>query len=108
MEERIGWLIIIIAIILLFALGIRFFPAGVYSGLAVSGFVLCYVLDQLFSASLLPAAPWVMWAVVGLLTGGCFAFWTIAPIFGMRKQRPLVLLAPVAVILVLAVVRFLL
>jgi hypothetical protein len=105
MEESIGWIIIVIAVIVLLIAGISYAPAAIYLFLTVLGTLIALLFDQLFSASLLPGAPWVMWLLGGALIGAAFAFWTLAPVYGLRKQRPLILATPFILLLLLAALR---
>ena len=108
MEETLGWVIVVIAILVLLIVGLNYLPGGIYWSLAVLGFAVHYSLDQLFSANLIPNAPWLMWIIWGAVIGAAFAFWTLAPIYGIRKQRGYILLAPLAPMLLLMAVRLLL
>ena len=108
MEEAIIWIIIIIAIIiLLLPVLFKYILPGLYAGLAVLAFYVFYLLDALFSASLTPHAPFLMWLCWGALFGAAFAFWTVAPRYGLRGQRHFILIAPCALMLLLAAVRML-
>lgn len=109
MEEIIIWVIIIIAIIiLLLPVMLKYLLPGIYTGLAICAFYLFWLLDQLFSAKFFPDLPYLSWVIAGALIGIAFAFWTVAPRFGLREQRPIILLAPFMLILLTALVRLLL
>ncbi len=108
MEENIGRVIIVIAILVLLIAGFQFLPGGLYWTLAVCGFATHYTLDQLFSAQLIPFAPWLMWIIWGAVIGLALAFWTIAPIYGLREQRRFIMCTPVGLMLVVMVIRLLL
>lgn len=109
MEEIIIWVIIIIAIIiLLFPLMLKYILPGIYCALAIAAFYLFWLLDQLFSAQIFPNLPYLSWVIAGALIGMAFAFWTVAPRFGLREQRPLILLTPFMFIILTALLRLLL
>lgn len=71
-------------------------------------YLLCYGFDHLFSARLYPHAPWVMWCLWGGVIGAAFGFWTVAPRYGLRHRRPLILLLPFPLMLLIASIRVLL
>ena len=108
MEEGIGWTIIVVAILILLIAGFRFLPGGIYWCLAIIGFITFFSLDQLFSAALAPQAPWLMWIIWGAVIGAAFAFWTIAPVYGFRQHRRLIMLSPLGLMAMVAVIRLLL
>lgn len=108
MENCLGRLIVIIAVLVVVALGFRFVPAGVYCGFAILGFGTFFVLDRLFSAPLIPHLPWIMWVLWGAVIGLACAFWTLAPVYGLRQQRRLILATPCVLMVIVAVVSFLL
>lgn len=105
MEEAISWLIIAILLIVLLILGIRFVPAGAYCVPALLGFATFAALDQLFSAHLIHGAPWLMWTIWGAVLGMSIAFWTIAPVYGIRKRRSAILATPAVLIGLVAIIR---
>lgn len=105
MEEAIGWGIIIIALVFVLLVGYKVIPVGLYWILAVLGALVFLILDQLFSASLFPRVPWLSYCIGGALIGAAFAFWTVAPIYGLRKQRPLIIAAPFALLVFTALIR---
>ena len=51
-------------------------------------------VDWLVGARLTPGTPAIMWAIWGAILGGTLAFWLVAPIYGLRKMRPLIVAAP--------------
>ena len=108
MEEIFIWVIIIIAIIiLLLPVMLKYLLPGIYSALAIIAFYFFWLLDQLFSAQFFPSLPYLGWVISGVLIGTAFAFWTVAPRFGLREQRPLILLSPFLLILLTAMIRLL-
>ncbi len=68
-------------------------------------YILCFALDHLFSASIFPQAPWVMWCFWGGVVGAAFGFWTVAPRYGLRHRRPLILLLPFPLMLLVATLK---
>jgi hypothetical protein len=110
MEEAISWIFIAAAVlILLFRYGWpvleNYVGPGLYWFFAVVCTGILAGLDGLFSAALLPRAPWILWAIWGGVLGGVLAFWTVAPVYGLRERRPHLLLAPVGLMLLLAGLR---
>jgi hypothetical protein len=74
-----------------------------YTALAIIGSLFLAGLDMLLCPAQLASVPWVAWAAWGGLAGAAAGFWTVAPVYGMRRMRPaLLLLTPVAIIAVLA------
>ena len=108
MANGVIWLVL--GIIFLFALPFIIRPlfAAIYALLAALGMILFTALDELCSASLIPAAPWLMWMLWGALIGAALAFWTMAPVFGLRKHRSLIGVAPLILMALLGVVRMML
>jgi len=102
-----GGIWIILAIIVLLALPfiIRPLLGAVYASLVALSMGVFALLDEFYSARLLPAAPWVMWMFWGALIGASLAFWTVAPIFGLRKQRPLIGIAPLILMVLVGLIR---
>jgi hypothetical protein len=74
-----------------------------YTALAIIGSLLLAGLDMLLCPAQLAAIPWAAWAAWGGLAGAAAGFWTVAPVYGMRRLRPaLLLFTPVAMLAVLA------
>ncbi len=93
------WLIIAgIVLVLLLTMAQPFLTGTYWLGAVLSVAVFAF-LDALFSARATPNAPWMMWVVWGIVVGLAMAFWTIAPVYGLRKQRPLILAVPFALML---------
>ena len=63
------------------------------------------LLDEVCSARLIPGAPWVMWMIWGALIGASLGFWTVAPVFGLRKHRSLIGIAPLILMALVGVIR---
>ncbi len=96
-------LLLFSALLLLVLLGLAI--TGAFAGaasLALSAFA---GLDYLFGAGLLPAAPWLAWLGWGAVIGAGLGFWTLAPVYGYRKQRPLIAAAPFLLLALELVVR---
>jgi hypothetical protein len=105
MEEGIGWIVIVIALLVAIIAGYQFIPGGLYALVTVLGLLLFAALDQLLSAGFFPHAPWVMWCLWGIIMGAAFAFWTIAPVYGLRQQRPLIMATPLTLMVLVALIR---
>ncbi len=76
---------------------------ALYTALAVIGSVLLAGLDLLLVPRQLSGMPWAAWAGWGALAGTMAGFWTVAPVYGLRRLRPvLLLLTPVAMLAVCA------
>lgn len=74
-----------------------------YTALAILGSVALAGLDFLLCPAQLASIPWAAWAAWGGLAGAAAGFWTVAPVYGLRRLRPaLLLLTPVALVVVLA------
>lgn len=86
----------IVALIVL--IGIYVIP-GIYWFLAQVSFHFFYYLDSLFSANFFTGIPWFAWGIAGGLIGASIAFLSVAPRYGMRKRKILILLAPFVIIL---------
>ncbi len=67
---------------------------GVYSALVGISVALWTCLDFAFGARLGGEVPALMWTLWGAVLGASAAFWLSAPLYGWRKQRALVLLLP--------------
>ena len=81
-------------VISMIVMAVMYVLAGVYCvAIGAIMFVLA-VLDGATSASLFASAPAVMWTIWGAIIGGALAFWMVAPLYGLRKQRPLIAGAP--------------
>lgn len=92
----VGFVIYIVIIAVLYVL------AGAYCILIAAIMALIALLDSMMSAGFFAQLPAVMWAVWGAIVGGALAFWTIAPLYGLRKLRPLIAGAPFALMGVVA------
>ena len=105
MEEAIAWILVIIAVLVVLPFVIQYVLIGIYWFLAAAGYLYFGAMDTLTSAELLPNAPWVMWMLWGAVIGASLAFWTIAPIYGLRKQRVWIAVWPFILMAVMALVR---
>ena len=65
-----------------------------YAGIVSLSLAIFSLLDEVCSARLLPGAPWLLWMLWGALIGASLGFWTVAPVFGLRKHRSLIGIAP--------------
>lgn len=102
MEEAGGWIIgfLIVVAAVVWLIGIVL--TTVYWVFASIAFLLLTCFDGLTS---LPSAPAVMWAIWGGVIGAALGFWTIAPVYGVRKFRALILAAPFVLMLGFSAVR---
>jgi len=107
LEEAIAWMLVIVAVVVLFAFAAKYVVWGVFWFLAALAHLFFTVCDALFSAPLVPGAPWVMWLVWGAVIGAAQALWSVAPIYGLRKQRGFIIGAPFALMLVVMGIRLL-
>lgn len=98
------WVVVIILGILLLIF-IRQVVGVLYAALVSLSFATFWLLDELCSARLLPAAPWLLWMFWGALIGATLGFWTIAPVFGLRKQRSLIAISPLILMALVGLVR---
>ncbi len=57
-------------------------------------FYLVRGLDTITGGAALPIAPWIAWTVWGAVMGGALGYWLVAPSYGERENRPLILLVP--------------
>lgn len=105
MEELIAWILVVIALLVVLQFTLGYVLIGLYWFVAVVASLFISSLDTLFSASLVPGLPWLMWVIWGALIGAALAFWTIAPIFGQRRRRALILAAPFGLMLLIALAR---
>lgn len=105
MEEGIAWILLFIALCVAFRFLYGWVLGGLYWLFSALGYFVFGTLDGLFSAPLAPHAPWVMWGVWGAIIGATLAFWTLAPVYGLRKQRAWIAAAPFILMLVVALVR---
>lgn len=55
--------------------------------------------DVATGGAALPVAPWIAWTVWGAVVGGALGYWLVAPAYGQRSNRALILLAPVLVLI---------
>jgi hypothetical protein len=83
-------------VISMIVMAVMYVLAGIYCIFIGAIMVVLAVLDGATSASLFASAPAVMWAIWGAIIGGALAFWLVAPLYGLRKQRPLIAGAPFA------------
>jgi hypothetical protein len=57
-------------------------------------YVLIHDLDLAIGARTLPGAPWVFWTIWGAVFGGALGYWLVAPQYGNRENRGVILLWP--------------
>jgi len=101
--------LLIISVILLVTMPFYIRPliSILYAALVSLSLATFSLLDELCSARLLPAAPWLLWMLWGALIGASLGFWTVAPIFGLRKHRSLIGIAPLILMALVGLVRML-
>jgi len=104
-EEAIAWILVIIALLVVLPFVIRYVVIGIYWFFAAISHQFFGAMDELGSASLIPGAPWVAWLLWGAVIGAALAFWTVAPIYGLRKQRLWIVLLPFVLMAVMAAAR---
>lgn len=102
MEELVVWLIGIIAVIALVVYAVAYALAAVFCLLVGIGWLVMAIGDHAVGAGALPTAPWIPWAVAGGLLGAALGFWTMAPVYGWKNRRPLIVAIPVIIILCIA------
>ena len=107
MDELIAWILVFFAVLIGCTFALKWVVAGTFWVLVMLGWGSYCTLDQLFSAQLIPAAPWVMWVLAGALIGGALGFWTMAPIYGLRRRRAQIAAAPFVLLALIAIVRLL-
>ncbi|MHB0938569.1 MAG: hypothetical protein ACYDCO_17080 [Armatimonadota bacterium] len=108
MEEAIAWILVVIAFLVALPFILKFILIGGYWFFAVVSHQFFGIMDEMTNAPLIPGAPWVMWLIWGAVIGAALAFWTIAPIYGLRKQRLWIVLLPFVLMAVMAGTRHLL
>ena len=57
-------------------------------------YLLIRVLDTATGAQVLRGAPWVMWTLWGAIFGAALGYWLVAPLYGHRENRVLLLVLP--------------
>jgi hypothetical protein len=102
MEEAVSWGLVIVAVCIVLPFVFKPLAAILYWVGTTLGVVLFTLLDGLFGARLIPGAPWLMWLLWGALIGAAVGFWTVAPVYGLRKQRPLLLGTPFILMVLVA------
>lgn len=107
MEELIAWILVIAAVVIVLPFIIHWVIAGLYCFLAAVGWGSYFTLDQFFNAAFIPSAPWVMWMIAGGMIGAALGFWTLAPVYGLRRYRLLIVLAPFFLTTVIMMIRLL-
>lgn len=105
MEEVFGWLVGLVVVVAAIVWVVGMVLAAAYWLVSTVAFVVLATLDGITSSSLVASAPAVMWAVWGAVIGGALGFWTIAPVYGLRRFRPLVAAAPFVLMVGFSAVR---
>jgi hypothetical protein len=107
-EESIIWFLIITGLLLVVgAFLFQYIIPGAYYALAALALLIYYALDQAFSVAIFPTVPWLMWLFWGAMIGAALGFWTVAPVYGLRKYRPLIIFFPAILMLFVALLRLL-
>ncbi len=99
MDEGLGCLVGVFSfLVLLYLVAITagYAVSAMYWAVASVSYALIALLDGLFSVRAMPDSPAVMWAVWGGVMGGVLGFWTIAPVYGMRRWRSAMVLVVLA------------
>jgi len=104
-EEAIAWILVAIAFLVALPFILRYLLIGGYWLIVAISHQFFGIMDELSNAPLLPGAPWVMWLIWGAIIGAALAFWTVAPIYGLRKQRLWIVLLPFVLMEVMAAAR---
>jgi hypothetical protein len=99
------WLFLIVVLLIALPFFIRPLFGVLYAALVSLSLATFSLLDEVCSARLLPAAPWLLWMLWGALIGASLGFWTIAPVFGLRKQRSLIGIAPLILMALVGLIR---
>ncbi len=105
MDTALSWVLVIIALIVLLSVAIRPLLSALYWFFAVVSQGAFAFLDRFFLADLLPAVPWLFWLIWGAVIGAACGLWTLAPIYGWRQHRPLIIAAPFALLLLIFLLR---
>jgi hypothetical protein len=105
MDTALSWVLVIIALVVLLSVAIRPMLAGLYWFFSVLSQGAFAFLDRFFLADLLPAIPWLLWLFWGAVIGAACGLWTLAPIYGWRRHRPLIIAAPFALLLLIFLLR---
>ena len=104
MEGLFGWVVIAVIVIILLNAFIHPILAGIYWLLMIIS-TWCFIfLEWWCSARVLPYCGWVLWMFWGAMIGAAWAFWTLAPVYGLRAWRPLIALAPFLLMTLIAIV----
>jgi hypothetical protein len=78
---------------------------GLYWVVASLSYWLITGLEWLFSSSLNPGRPAVMWAVWGVVLGAVLGFYPIAPVYGLKKFRGALIWLVFAAMVAVAFIR---
>jgi hypothetical protein len=97
----VGW-VLLIGLLAAGAWFWRYTLGGLYMGLATGAYHGVRVLDRAFWATWLDGLPWVGWVLAGGLIGAVVGFFTIAPVYGLRRGRWAILAAAPVIIVALA------
>lgn len=99
----VGWGIIA-ALVAAAAIFYRYTLGGLYFAAGVLAYGVTWCLDHALLAGRFPGHPWVGWELAGALIGATLGFWTIAPVYGLRRWRTRIVLAAVIVVVALSLV----
>ena len=105
MEEAIAWVLVVLALLVALPFVIHYILIGIYWLLAAVSYLFFAAMDGLCSAALLPESPWLMWLIWGAVIGAALGFWTVAPIYGLRRQRVWIAAAPFLLMGIVTLIR---
>lgn len=108
MDTGVSWMMVIVALCVVLYFTHKQVLAALYWLVATLSQLTYGALDHFFLANLLPTAPWITWLFWGAVIGAAFGLWTQAPLYGWRKYRPYILIAPFVLIGIVALIGHLL
>ena len=98
-NEPEGWVIV------LYILGGALGVVLLFSLVGILGCAVMVAADFAFLADMVAHHPWVGWSVAGFIIGAFVGFWTIAPIYGLRRYRPVILILPLLCIAIVGLIN---
>lgn len=96
-----GLIALVIGVFLLLKL-FEFTLTGLYWALSSLSYWLISGLEWLFSGSLMPERPEVMWAIWGGALGGALGFYPVAPVYGLKRHRATLIWSVIAAMVAVA------